>query len=75
MRRADGWDRRVRFLSAVVAARACNCLMVLDEWSGEPNTNRTQSRSQGEARPQHWHGEDGIYFTFFTPASRTSSDA
>jgi hypothetical protein len=50
-------------------------LMVLDEWSGEPNTNRTQSRSQGEARPQHWHGEDGFYFTFFTPASRTSSDA
>ena len=22
---------------------------------GEPNTNRTQSRSQAEARPQHWH--------------------
>jgi hypothetical protein len=30
---------------------------------------------QGEARPQHWHGEEGFYFTFFTPASRTSSDA
>jgi hypothetical protein len=40
MRRADGWDRRVRFLLAVVAATARPFLMALDELNGEPDWNR-----------------------------------
>ena len=43
MRRADGWDRRVRFLLAVVAATARPFLMALDELNGEPGGNRTHN--------------------------------